>query len=210
VCINNQRQIAMAAIMYAGDRQEVFPDNRRGTGPWDQGTVHASWLVPDAWDWFSRVGRMDTNSLLCPNRLRDLYWNRPLSPVNGKRCGYYFLWSIPTRNDARPRRDYGVNVVNPFDSPRKSSQTGPYYYLVSDILESGTSDLGNGISGSSYPHTKSGFASSPGDVSPERLGSEGGNVTRPDGSVEWVQQAAMRRRYSLWNPQPNANFTGYW
>jgi hypothetical protein len=82
--------------------------------------------------------------------------------------------------------------------------------LVADIIESGTTDIGAGVgTGASAPHTLRGYRALAGGTI-EQLGSEGANVTLPDGSVTWRRQRDLRPHAALFNPQPNPNFKGTW
>ena len=44
----------------------------------------------------------------------------------------------------------------------------------------------------SVPHARRGFAGSFDDVTPEQLGSEGGNFAFSDGSVKWLRQDELK------------------
>jgi len=67
VCKNNQRQVSLMAIIYAGDNQEKFPANAR----LNNNAVHARWLVPAATTIFLQTYKLTTNTLSCPNRLKN-------------------------------------------------------------------------------------------------------------------------------------------
>jgi prepilin-type N-terminal cleavage/methylation domain-containing protein len=209
VCKNNQHQVALAAIMYAMENGETFPDNARNNLAWDQGTTHCTWLIQPLFDWFAGTARVSTNSLGCPNRFKDGSWLK-VQAGSGTRCGFYFLWSVPTKNDTTPAGDLGPNQINHWDSPRKTTDQGPYFALVADIIESGTTDIGAGVgTGASAPHTSRGYRALAGGTI-EQLGSEGANVTLPDGSVTWRRQRDLRPHAALFNPQPNPSFKGTW
>jgi prepilin-type N-terminal cleavage/methylation domain-containing protein len=214
-CKSNQRQVALSAIIYAGDNIDRFPENKRSGGD-----VHARWLVPAATEYFLNTARLTTNTLACPNRLKypqTIY----REGANGTRWGFYFLWSVPTENDPFSVKNTLDNpnpdALNHWDSPKKATDNGPYYFLVADIVETDTVnhfDQGSGR-GASAPHTRTGMRFEPGaTLPPARLGSEGANVTRPDGSVEWRKSLLSRKRAVKYNGN-NGNPTigdiyGYW
>ena len=211
-CKSSQRQVALNALMYASDYREVFPPNARNNQPYDQGTTHAVWMVPELWGWFVKTARMPTNSLGCPNRFKDGSWLRT-SANNGTRGGFYYLWSVPTHLDTRPRGvDYGLTVPGPWDSPRKTTDQTPYTVLIADVIEQGTADIGNGLGlGTSVPHSAAGYRAKLGSgITADQLGSEGANVTKVDGSVEWRKQVKMRPHVSCWSPTPNNQYLGSW
>ncbi len=65
------------------------------------------------------------------------------------------------------------------------------------------------------PHTKSGFAVSASNSTPEpsALGSDGGNVGLVDGSVSWRKQAVMHQHYVVFTQSGAVHSTtiiGYW
>ena len=211
-CKSNQRQVAMSVIMYAGDNLDHFIPNTRSGQPYTEGTTHCVWLVPSAFDWFITSARMPVSALSCPDRIKDGTWVKT-NNVSGTRCGLYFLWCVPTELDTRPRNyDYGSTVAGPWDSPKKAIEQTPYTVLVADIIEKGTLDVGTGSgTGTTVPHSVGGYRVAVGSgIAPEQLGSEGGNVSRVDGSVEWRKQAVMRPHVSCWTPGPNNEYIGYW
>lgn len=213
-CSNNERQVALAAIMSAGDRNERFPENARNVDRYDQGVTHCVWLEWNIFKEFMTSG-MSTNALGCPNRYRDGSWLRVEGNRNAPRTrgGFFYLWAVPTEKDKRPRGvDYGPNVAGPWDSPKKTTDQTPYTVLVSDVIERGTADIGNGLGrGTTAPHTTTGYKGRVGTgITPEQLDSQGGNVGLLDGSVEWRQQIIMRPHITLWSPMPNNQFVGYW
>src|SRR5205085_7455499 len=111
------------------------------------------------------------------------------------------LWGQPTDKDPRPRdRDYGLQAA-PWDSPRKTTDQGPYSALLTDLIEKGTDVVGTSSKVTSAPHAISGArVSASGQVlEPQQIGSEGGNVGLVDGSVNWRKQMAMRPRYVVFD-----------
>lgn len=211
VCQSNIRQVALAAIMYAGDNREVFPNNIRGDN-----TLHASWLGPAAYDYFVNEMRIQTNVFACPNIVKKFPdWMR-VQP-GGTRMGYYALWGLPTALDPRPRDgNYGTSPA-PFDSPRKTTDPlTPYSVLVADVIEKGTDLVGTSANVTFAPHARTGVAVSPSGqmIEPNLIGSEGGNVATPDGAVAWRNQRVMRPHSVVFpNPNqytPNTKYSGYW
>jgi prepilin-type N-terminal cleavage/methylation domain-containing protein len=211
VCKSNQRQVAFAAIMYAGDNEEKFPPNARA----NNGAVHARWLVPAATTTFLQTYKLTTNTLSCPNRLKnpEAFYSEANS---GTRFGFYFLWNVPTDNDPAGVKavvdNPNHNVVNHWDSPKKTTDTGPYHFLLADIVETGTvnyKEQGSGT-GASAPHTRTGMRFLAGSsLLPDQLGSAGANVSRPDGSVEWRSTLKARKYTVFYNPAPGTIY-GYW
>jgi prepilin-type N-terminal cleavage/methylation domain-containing protein len=210
VCKSNIRQVTLGAIMYAGDHQEWFPDNRRGDG-----VLHASWLGPMAYDYFVNVMRIPTNAFTCPNINKFPDWFR-VQP-GGTRMGFYSLWGMPTRLDPRPRNgNYGTQPA-PYDSPRRTTdRLTPYAVLMADIIEKGTDAVGANANVTFAPHARGGATVSPSGqmVEPTAISSEGGNVATPDGAVAWRNQNAMRPHAVVFpNPSqyaPNPKYSGYW
>ena len=198
VCKNNVHQVTLAALMYAGDNREYFPSGKR-----DDGAYHATFLSAKTFDYFDKEARVNTNSLSCPNKMN---WIR--NEAAGWRVGYYCLWGYPTENDTRPRAgDYGLGTW-PWDSPKKSTDTSPYMVMMADVIEKGTANPNV----TSSPHGRGGpVQSALGSLpEPEAIGSQGGNIGRVDGSVEWRNQRVMHARYVYWSPNPGLNIIGHW
>src|ERR1041384_1189056 len=61
VCKSNMRQVALAAILYAGDYRENFP-----SGMLEVGFYHASWINQPTFNYFNTQVRLQTNCLTCP------------------------------------------------------------------------------------------------------------------------------------------------
>jgi len=143
------RQVALAAIMYAGDNRERFP-----SGLLSVGFSHACWINQAAFNYFNNQARVQTNCLTCSNKNRDGKWIR----IQGTdvRVGFFCLWGLPTDKDKRPRdRNYGQTPA-PYDSPQKTTDQGPYTALLADIIEIGNDVVGNASKVTSAPHTLSG------------------------------------------------------
>jgi prepilin-type N-terminal cleavage/methylation domain-containing protein len=211
-CKNNMRQVSLAALLYAHDNADRFPTNNRPSG-----LIHASWIGTGTYYYMVNEAKVKTNSLTCPNRNgRD--WIELKLGGNGCRIGFYALWGIPTENDTRRRDlDWGLQPA-PFDSPKKTTEQTPYTVLMADLIEKGTD---NGTIGSttlkdftSTSHSRSGlrYSGSGQVVDPEVIGSEGGNVGKVDGSVEWRRQKIMKPHSVIWNASgsPGNNIIGYW
>lgn len=212
-CKNNMRQVALAAIMYAGDNREFFPTNNRPNG-----TIHASWISANTYNYMVNQIRVTTNSLTCPNRLKVGSWIRLQLGGNGCRTGFYALWGIPTERDARRRDlDYGLQPA-PYDSPKKTTDITPYSVLMADLIEKGTDNFE--VAGTPIPnvtttsHSRSGLRWGGANqlIEPTVIGSEGGNVGNVDGSIHWRRQEKMKPRSVLWpaNGSPSGGYTGYW
>jgi len=209
VCKSNMRQVALGAVMYAGENRDYFPDNTRGDG-----VLHASWLGPASFNYFVNELQVSTNCFTCPDLRKFGDWYRV--QANGTRMGFYCLWGMPTDRDPRPRgQDYGVSPA-PYDSPKKSSQITPHSVLMADIIEKGTDVVGSSANVTMVSHASSGArTSSSGQmIDPKLVGSEGGNVATPDGSVNWRKQSVMNPHSIVFpNPSqyaPNQKYSGYW
>ena len=210
VCKNNIRQVTFGAIMYAGENKDYFPDNTRAGG-----VLHASWLGPRSYNYFTRQVRISTNAFTCPNMNKFGSWFL-LQASGNARLGFYCLWGMPTDKDPRPRgRNYG-NSPAPYDSPKKSSQLTPHSVLMADIIEKGTDVVGSYRNVTVAPHTKGGFGVSASGqmIDPKLIRSQGGNVATPDGSVEWRVQDDMNPHAVVFrNPNqysPTLKYQGYW
>jgi prepilin-type N-terminal cleavage/methylation domain-containing protein len=209
VCKSNMRQVSLGAIMYANDNRDYFPDNTRADG-----VHHASWLGPAACKYFVNEVRIQTNCFTCPNLKKYGDWFRVMA--TGTRMGFHCLWGMPADKDPRPRgQDYGISPA-PYDSPRKSTQITPYSVLMAEIIEKGTEVVGDHVNVTFVAHSRAGAAVSPSGqmVEPRVIGSEGGNVATPDGSVSWRKQSSMHP-HSVVFPDPgqytpNPKYSGYW
>src|SRR6476646_834216 len=125
VCKSNMRQIGLAAIMYAGDNLEKFPDPVWNGPPPAVQSTHAVWLPGAAYNYFINTARMSTNCLCCPNLVKvgDWIWYKPdtINPIR-VRAGYFCLWGVTTEIDTRPRGpNYGTAIPWPWDSPKKTT-----------------------------------------------------------------------------------------
>jgi prepilin-type N-terminal cleavage/methylation domain-containing protein len=207
VCKSNMRQVAMAAILYAGDNHEKFP-----SGLLSVGFYHACWINGVAFNYFNNQVHVRTNCLTCPDKNRDGTWI--LIDGTDVRVGFFCLWGLPTDKDKRPREwNFGLTPA-PYDSPQKTTDQGPYTLLLADIIEIGNEVVGDATQVTSAPHTPGGprVSGSHQTVDPRVFGSEGGNVGQVDGSVSWRKQAAMLPRYVVLDPSGggDAGYIGYW
>lgn len=210
-CKSNMHQMGLTAIMYAMDNNEKFPDAQRSAN-----VYHAVWLPTAMFNYFMNIGKLQTNSLTCPDKNKDAKWI--LARSDGMRVGFFCLWGMPTEQDTRAREgNYGTQPW-PWDSPKKTSDVTLYSYLLADIISKGTDtyDLLDGSvlnNVSDVPHAPSGPRHSGSNqlVEPEALGSEGGNVGTPDGAVIWRKQAMMHPRFIFFSSTaPSSSYTGYW
>jgi prepilin-type N-terminal cleavage/methylation domain-containing protein len=214
-CKSNMQQVGMGALMYAVDRNEIFPDDEFP----NRGAYHGSWLAMPTYDFFVNSLRITTNCFACPNRNRNNDWIKfnNGSPYGMMRMGFYALWALPTSSDERTRgKNYGA-APDPWDSPKRTTDVTPYTYLVADIIQKNTDLVADVPYATSAPHARSGLVISPAktQLEPAALGSEGGNVGTVDGSVQWRNQAQMKSRYVRFLPSgasfsPDDTLSGYW
>ncbi len=214
VCKNNLRQVGLGIMMYADDMGGNYPkDPRNGNGGsgW-----HAIWIdYAGTFTYFTRSVKMATNSLTCPNKNREGDWLKVSGDRLTYRIGYYALWGIPTDTDKRPREvNQPAGTIQPWDSPRKTTERTPYMYLLAEANDSGAWVDNNPVSTTSAPHTQTGAKIVNGTMIPALIGSEGGNLALVDGAVEWRKAVAMKMRAITWSatgPGNGANgWAGYW
>jgi prepilin-type N-terminal cleavage/methylation domain-containing protein len=212
-CKNNLRQVSMAALMYGHDNRDYFPTNNRPNGK-----IHASWISTGTYYYMVGEAKVTTNSLTCPNRNKFGQWIKLDLGGNGCRTGFYALWGLPTEKDTRRRDvDWGSQPA-PFDSPKKLTEQTPYTVLMADLIEKGTDNFTVGsetlqnITSTSHANSGMRYSGSGQLVDPEVIKSEGGNVSKVDGSVEWRRQRAMKPHPVLWNADGSysSGFLGYW
>jgi prepilin-type N-terminal cleavage/methylation domain-containing protein len=206
-CKSNMRQIGLSAIIYADDNRDYFPSALR-----DDNVYHASWLPSAAYTNMTRVAKISTNALGCPNKLKTANWF--WVQTYGARIGFYCGWGLPTETDTRARDgNYGNNIY-PWDSPKRTRDMTPYSMLLADIIEKGTDNLGGIQNVTDVPHAPTGpRVSATGQlVEPQMLNSDGGNFGRVDGAVEWHRQAVMNPHVVHWSKAgvQNVAYQGYW
>jgi prepilin-type N-terminal cleavage/methylation domain-containing protein len=210
VCVSNMRQMTLGVIMYAGDNQDNFPNMVLASS-----LYHASFLPPAIGNYYTNQLRMSYEAMTCPDRNFDGQW--VTNDWQGTRIGFFALWGMPTDKDLRPRNvNYGPTTPAPWDSLQKaSSPATPYSVLMADIIEKGTDTVGTHVNCTSAPHGHAGLVYGPSNqgVEPAAIGSEGGNVGMPDGSVSWRKQLNMLPHYvSFQYPSGAAysKYVGYW
>lgn len=182
VCMNNQRQLAVAAVSYSGDYNNYLP----------RGYKHAnSPTVRDVTDGLNletfELMRDDyvggsTTSFSCPNLLGGSWpLNRPSlvvqAPGNWMFLGFNYLGSKPLLN-AMHGTEYPDRIT---DEPQRP--------LFGEVNTWGNnSSWGNTVAA----HTRGGAVGVLGaNVHPTTLGAEGGNYTRLDGSTRWYRMYAL-------------------
>lgn len=209
VCMSNMRQMTLGAIMYAGDNRDFFPDMLLPSS-----LYHASFLAPAIANYYTNQMQMSLQAMTCPDRNFDGQWIS--NSWQGLRIGFFALWGMPTDKDQRPRNvSYGPTTPAPWDSLQKSSSpVTPYSVLMADIIEEGTDVVGTHVNCTSAPHGHGGLVYGPSDqrVTPAAIGSEGGNVGMPDGSVSWRNQRVMLPHYVSYNSsgQAYSKYVGFW
>jgi prepilin-type N-terminal cleavage/methylation domain-containing protein len=214
VCKSNMRQIGLAAIMYAGDNVDRFP-NPVWNPPTGVQSTHAVWLPGPSYDYFINSARLSTNCLSCPNYLKvgDWIWYKPdtISPIR-VRAGYFCLWGVSTEIDTRPRDGNYGSTPWPWDSPKKTTGPNtPYTVLLADIISFGIDNFHNDVNVTVAPHARGGLRHSMTTTDVAAVGSDGGNIGALDGSVLWRNQKVMHQRWTFWNPSPVQNdYIGYW
>ena len=205
-CKSNLRQIGLGVLMYAHDNRENFPSDLR-----PDGVYHASWLSPITVAYFTNSVRLQTNVLACPNKGNWIDFDAD----GAVRVGYYCLWAMPTAMDTRDRnQNYGLQPA-PWDSPQRSTDLQTRWsVLLGDVIEKGTEAIGNATEVTDAPHGIFGAVIGPSGqlVEPTRIGSEGGNVGLPDGSVAWRKQMEMSPHDVVFSSAGTANpsYIGYW
>ena len=206
---SNMKQVGMTAIMYAGDNADRFP-SPVWNPPTGVQSTHAVWLPTDSYNYFVNVGRVGTNCLTCPNlaKVGSWFWFKP----DRVRVGFFCLWGVPTEIDTRPRDGNYGPIPWPWDSLKKTSdRITPYSVLLSDIISFGIDNFDGEMNVTVAPHTPAGLRHTSTTTDPVALGSEGGNVGLPDGSVGWRKQQFMHQRWTFWNPSPVQNdYIGFW
>jgi prepilin-type N-terminal cleavage/methylation domain-containing protein len=197
-CINNMRQVLMAAHMYAGDNDGWLP--RGSTDNWDLDDTHTPILSTRTWEMIVQyTGNYDV--LDCPNLARAFAeeegWR--IHYDYGFAIGYHYMGGHPNT----PWEPVGPAEAT-WISPQKASQR-PDLLLMADlnvfchsfqrILAPHTS-RGYAIKASEYYETHPEASSQgPGDI-----GARGGNIGLLDGSVTWkdIRQMKIYRSSQMW------------
>jgi prepilin-type N-terminal cleavage/methylation domain-containing protein len=213
-CKNNIHQVTVGALMYAGENKDWFPIAYLD-GASSSGTYHADWLPCNIYSNFVSAMSISTNSLCCPNFLSAAATSDngfgDQCPT-GWRLGYFYLWGLPTASYEYPRNEnLNPGTPNAWDSPQKDTDRTPYTFLMADLIEQNSGDLGALDGTTRAPHCNAGYQNSGNEnpVLPSVIGSEGGNVALVDGSVSWVPQKLMSGYVDAWNGAPDSAF-GYW
>jgi prepilin-type N-terminal cleavage/methylation domain-containing protein len=209
-CKSNMHQVGLAALLYAHDNGDKFPEAKRDNGV----SYQTDWMGSNTFDYFVNQARVQTNCLTCPNKNREGLWIYQNIKF-GWRVGFNCCWGIPTSLDGRSRdSSYGATQW-PWDSPQKTTDNTPYTILLADIISIGTDTYGPTMTDvTDAPHTPNGAKVVPttSAPSPESINSEGGNIGTVDGSVSWRKQKLMHQRIILFNTQtgPNPAYICYW
>jgi prepilin-type N-terminal cleavage/methylation domain-containing protein len=210
-CKSNMHQVCLGAMMYAEDSLGFYPSDLDTNPSIYVDIYRACWISAATSNYFVTAAKIQTNCLICPDKPE---WF--MTDDGRLRIGFYCLWSMPTSSDPRPRdANYGTDTW-PWDSPQKSTDVSAYSFMMSDFIEAGTYVAPNGHEFvTSAPHSIHGEVIGPSNTSedPGLLGSEGGNVCKPDGSIVWQPQFLMRKRYCSFNPPapyaPDVTIWGY-
>jgi prepilin-type N-terminal cleavage/methylation domain-containing protein len=206
-CLNNERQFILAALLYAGDHEEILP--AAGTDNNNQDDTHtpifSTTMHTNVLSYSTVIKSMD-----CPNLAiwmdRREGWR--IHDDFGIAIGYHYLGGHP--NTPWPVID---NVQGTWVSPQKTTDD-PNSVLVADL----------NIEAVTYqrilaPHTSSGpvvceddfFDAHPNayDQTSISVGAQGGNVGLLDGSVSWkpINQMRLYRASQLWESE---GAFGYW
>ena len=184
-CKSNMRQAITTVHMYGMDWQDKVPSGRDNNDEW-----HA--LRMSSRSWTNMVQYTGNFKVMdCPN-----FTFGTQSRYNGQwgyLVGYNYLCDANMQSWVTIAPEYWY-------SARKTSESGTNYVLADANHWGGTS----GSFLIMAPHCKTGpYAPSGaawnwgnGTETPEKVGAEGGNVGRLDGSVAWVKIKNMRRRYA--------------
>lgn len=207
-CKSNMHQVGLAAMLYALDNGDKFPDALRNGGT----SYHVVWMPTVSYNYFVSQASIATNGLTCPDKNSSGMWM--ITNVSGYRVGYSCCWGIPTSMDTRPRDGNYGTLPWPWDSPQKTTDVTPYSILITDIISKGTDTYGSLVNITDAAHTPSGARTSGSNqlVDPSVIGSEGGNVGGADGSVTWRRQSDMHARFVFWKVPsgPDSSYLGYW
>ena len=193
VCARRQGHIVTYTHIWALDHDNNFPSMTRNNGydhiTWMNTRIHT--------DYVENIG---SEMLNCPNKPD---WTRPIPPDPnsnfakriGIRRGYFYMFG--RKNTPWP------TSLKKWVSPEDMSDN-PNLEMTGDIIEKGT--VSPPIT--SAPHSRKGriYGRFHARLEPNAIGSEGGNVSFVDGSVQWQAQINMFARQS----GPRGGITAYW
>ena len=221
-CMSNQHQLIIAATAAAIDNKANFP-----TIPGQLG--HITWVDEDTYEDFG--GRLSPNGnnddtvrhhqFYCPNRFND--WKRVTGGGNlvRIRTGYQVLLGRGDKPDFIRRENFSepalawISTLN-IDTPEPGTIRvgGPdsmvgredLGLLLADINEEGTYVP----RATTVAHASNGYADQPaaaGQINPQTVGGEGGNLGFLDGSVNWRSMIDMNGHN---NHQSRTDILAWW
>jgi prepilin-type N-terminal cleavage/methylation domain-containing protein len=173
VCMNNQRQLAIAAISYAGDYNDYLPRGYKHAGNPNFRDATAALNVETFELLLDNYLGGATTTFSCPNlseRPRLEFQN----PGNWMRLGFNYLGSKDTLNAL-----HGTKYANRITDEPQRPLFGELNYW------SANSSWGYTIA----PHTRAGAVTAGpiANLHPRHIGAEGGSYTRLDGSTRWYR-----------------------
>jgi prepilin-type N-terminal cleavage/methylation domain-containing protein len=179
-CLNNEKQIALGAVMYAADNQDKYPPvNRAGSG--NAFVVNAiDRPIADAIDSYLRLKPNSVSIWVCPNRLDTAAPGLPtFNGTSQMYIGYCYFGGMtnwPT----------SINPSGKSYSPVKTSSTKSYWALGADCnMKVGTQWAGKVSGGFGFEYDKI-------PAHPAKGGApDGGNQIFADGSGRWCKFETM-------------------
>ena len=189
-CMNNLRQLAIAAHLYAEDHQQELP-----SGIADTGDDYTPLVSTNTWEAFVRAGG-NKNIIGCPGLPAPFVPGGYSMPPYGMVLGYNYF------GGHNPEKWSGVDTNLLWISPKKINEKCDLT-LFADL------NVWSPDNQTVAPHGKNGAivvggdATNPGGkgATSKTLGAVGGNVGALDGSVVWKRIEKMRE-YQL---SPNSN-----
>lgn len=207
-CASNLRQFALATITFAQNRGGHYYLSNRDlptadddaltyTGVFTPTDDGAAWLPNDLVARYKTEGGIDLTIFGCPNYMPQWSW------ISGDMTRIsYFLMA------GRYAGVYPVVNGRQLVAPLLLSDP-PNLVLAGDIIEQGTQ---TGLGGSpqiSAPHGAQGLVGSSNiTLTPQKIGSQGGNIAFQDGSVRWMSQSELQPYWSSSTTYPP--IYGYW
>jgi prepilin-type N-terminal cleavage/methylation domain-containing protein len=176
-CASNQRQLVMALTAYADFNKGFFLSTSRA-GAGSTATDHVSWVHKDTFEYFYEEINQELTVFTCPNRGAEFV----LKSGNRYRIGYYFFFG---RNESI----WNHGGLEPWKSARRIDDSAGLE-IIGDIIEEAT--VTPAISSAS--HGSRGRVTGAASLTPQMLGSQGGNIVFSDMSVRFRTQADMFRR----------------